>query len=147
MTVFKGRVIIEGEVDGPVLVSKAGFNALASFHAVVDGNSLTAICGDAQNPDLYGRELQDKIICAPGSVGSTTAGPCRDRVAELGLALKALLFAGNVDSTTAGGLVLAQVWRGMGIICVDRLGDSFIEQACQASGVRVMRDGQVHIYV
>ena len=146
MTVFSGRVIIKGEADGPVLVSMAGFNALASYHAVVDGNSPAAICSDAENPDLRGRELQDKIICAPGSVGSTTAGPCWDRVAELGLAPKALLFAGNVDSTTAGGLILAQVWRDTSIICVDRLGDSFLEQARHAGGVRVMRDGQVHIF-
>jgi predicted aconitase with swiveling domain len=145
VTVFTGRVVIKGEAAGPVLVSATGFNALASYHAVVDGNSLAAICSDAENPDLYGQNLQDKIICAPGSVGSTTAGPCWDRIAELGLAPRAMLFAGNIDSTTAGGLILAQVWRDTNIICIDRLGEAFLEQVRSAIKVQVTTDGQVCI--
>jgi predicted aconitase with swiveling domain len=146
VTLFTGRVVIKGEAAGPVLVSATGFNALASYHAVVDGNSLAAICSDAENPDLYGQDLQAKIICAPGSVGSTTAGPCWDRIAELGLAPRAMLFAGNVDSTTAGGLILAQVWRDTNIICIDRLGDAFLELVGDAVEVRVSSDGQVQVW-
>jgi len=144
VTHLQGRVVIAGELAGPVQVSRSGFNTLASYHAIVDGQSSSAICSDAENPDLYGLDLQGSIICAPCSVGSTTAGPCWDRVAELGLAPAAMLFAGNVDTTTAGGLILAQIWRDTSVVCVDRLGDSLLQLAEMSSNVRISLDGQVY---
>jgi hypothetical protein len=41
-----------------------------------------AVCSDQDNAELFGRDLKDKIVCLPISIGSTSAGATWDRVAH-----------------------------------------------------------------
>jgi len=144
-TTFKGRLVFGGPVDGTALVSTVGFNTLAAFcDAILDGTS-DAKCADKQNDSLFGRNLKDTILCAPKCVGSTTAGPVWEYVSANDIAPRALLLAGSVDSLTAGGLVLADVWIGKPITLIDRLGDDFLSAVSDGGNIRVAGDGVVTI--
>ena len=50
--IFKGRVVVPGEVTLKALVSHGGFNTLASFKDCKEGKNT---CTDQNNPDLYGK--------------------------------------------------------------------------------------------
>lgn len=143
--VFEGRLVLGGPVEGPALISDVGFNPLAAFcDAIVDGSS-DARCADTQNSTIFGKDLKGAMLCAPSCVGSTTAGPVWEYVAGHGIAPGALLLAGPVDSLTAGGLVLTDVWIGRPITLVDRLGDDFLSWITDGDCVLVTDDGIVEV--
>lgn len=140
---LRGRALIVGEIAAPAAVSRVGFNPFASFCDQFDGGIDTAVCGDPQNTELFGKPLTGRIVLAPFCVGSTSAGPCWERIAELGLAPAGLLLPGDVDPLTAGGLILADVWLDTPIVCVDRLGPELLDQVETGDELRVSRDGVV----
>jgi predicted aconitase with swiveling domain len=143
--VFEGRLVLGGPTEGRALVSDMGFNPLAAFcDAIVDG-AANAHCADRQNGRLFGKDLKGIMLCAPSCVGSTTAGPVWEYVAENGIAPGALLLAGPVDSLTAGGLVLTEVWIGRPITLVDRLGQEFVSAVREGDHVEVRGDGSVAV--
>jgi predicted aconitase with swiveling domain len=145
-TVFDGRLVLGGPTEGRALVTNMGFNPLAAFcDAIVDG-AAEARCADAQNPGLFGKDLEGAMLCAPSCVGSTTAGPVWEYVADTGIAPGALLLAGPVDSLTAGGLVLTEVWIGRPITLVDRLGERFLAMVREGDRVEVREDGTVAVH-
>ena len=86
-----------------------------------------ALCADSGNQKLYGKNLADKIICLPKTVGSTSSGAVWQRLAKMGNTPKAMLFSEQIDSLDAAGLVVADVWAGKRIYTVDQLGDDFLE--------------------
>jgi len=132
-------------VDGAALVSNVGFNALAAFcDAILDG-TVDAKCADKQNESLYGKNLKNTMLCAPKCVGSTTAGPVWEYVSANDIAPRTLLLSGSVDSLTAGGLVLADVWIGKPITLIDRLGEDFLSAVCDGSSIQVEGDGLVNV--
>ncbi len=139
----RGRALIAGEIAAPAAVSRVGFNPFASFCDQFDGAIDTAVCGDPQNAALFGEPLTGRIVIAPFCVGSTSAGPCWERIAELGLAPAGLLLPGDVDPLTAGGLILADVWLDTPIVCVDRLGSELLDQVETGDELRVSREGVV----
>ena len=142
---FRGRLVLGGSTGGMARVSSTGFNPLAAFcDAIADGTT-DAKCADRQNENLYGKNLKDVILCAPACVGSTTAGPVWEYVAANGIAPKALLLSGPVDSLTAGGLVLTNVWIGKPITLIDRLGEDFLHSVCDGSSILVGNDGLVTV--
>lgn len=140
---FKGRAVLAGSVDGQALVTHGGFNTLASFYKSISEGAQRAICSDQDNRDLYGKDLTDKIICLPQTIGSTSAGATWDTVAHRGIAPKAMLFSQPIDSLTSAGLVLADVWGGKRIIAVDQLGDEFLEFVQDGFHITVLEDGTV----
>lgn len=142
---FKGRLVLGGPAHGTALVSTSGFNALAAYSDAIVDKTATAICVDRQNVELYGKELGGCVLCVPSCIGSTTAGPVWEYVAAHGIAPKALLLSKPVDSLTAGGLTLAQVWIGKPVSLVDCLGDAFLSAVGNGSEVRVDADGHVWI--
>ncbi|MBN1221927.1 MAG: DUF126 domain-containing protein, partial [Candidatus Aminicenantes bacterium] len=107
---YNGRVILPGTAKGPALVTHQGFNTLASYYKTLSGNTQRAICSDQDNKDLYQKDLTDKILCLPKTIGSTSAGATWVQIAEMGLAPKALLFSGPIDSLAAAGVALVDVW-------------------------------------
>ena len=142
---FQGRVVLAGEVTGSALVTRTGFNSLAAFYKSMVSGSKQAICSDQNNPDLFGKDLKDSIICLPQTSGSTSAGATWDRVAFMGIAPKAMLFSKSIDSLGAAGLILADQWVGKRIVTIDELGDeflAFVEEGCQVS---IFHDGRVRI--
>mgnify|MGYP002547412812 FL=1 len=49
---FQGRVVAQGQVTAPALVSHGGLNTLASFQKALQFGDKKATCGDQNNPDL-----------------------------------------------------------------------------------------------
>ena len=74
MKEFKGRVITPGTVTAPAVVSRQGFNTLASMQMALQFGDKQVKCGDQSNPDLYGKPLYGKALCLPQTIGSTTGG-------------------------------------------------------------------------
>ena len=107
--VFKGRPVLPAEIQGEAVVTRSGFNTLACFYKSILTDAAKAVCGDQDNPELFGRNLTGKVLCLPKSIGSTSAGAAWDRIAKMGIAPRALLFAQHIDSLSAAGLVLADV--------------------------------------
>jgi uncharacterized protein len=142
---FKGRVILGGEVSGLALVTRTGFNSLAAFYQSMVSGSKQAVCSDQNNPDLYGKDLKDRIICLPKTSGSTSAGATWDRVAFMGIAPKAMLFSQPIDSLGAAGLILADQWVGLRIVTIDKLGDEFLTFTNENNRITVFQDGLVRV--
>ena len=143
---FKGRPVIPGNVSGAAAVSHRGFNTYASFFKSIHEPSDAAICADSGNEDLYGRDLADKVICVPGTTGSTSGGAVWQRLIKMGNAPKAMLFANAIDSLAAGGLIVADLWAGRRIVVVDRLGDAFLETVVHGDAITIGVDGGVAIH-
>ncbi len=83
---FKGRGILPGAATGEALVTRRGFNTYASFFTSIHTPTGKAICADSGNPDLHGMDLAGKIICLPGTTGSTSSGAVWSRLAKMGTA-------------------------------------------------------------
>ena len=142
---FRGRIILAGEISGVALVTHTGFNSLAAFYKSMVSGSKQAICSDQNNPDLFGKDMKDRIICLPKTSGSTSAGATWDRVAYMGIAPKAMLFSKSIDSLGAAGLILADQWVGKRIITLDQLGDEFLAFVEEGSQVTIFQDGFVRV--
>ena len=140
---FHGRVILPGDVEGEALVTHTGFNTLASFYGSIRTEAQTATCSDHTNQELFGKTLTDRILCLPKTTGSTSAGAALEKVAQMGIAPKAMLFSESIDSLAAAGLILADVWVGQRICTVDRLGREFLEYVKDGQRIEVRDDGTI----
>lgn len=140
---FEGHPVVPGDVSGVAAVSRGGFNTYASYFTSLHEPSRTAICADSGNADLHGIDLAGKVLCVPGTIGSTSGGAVWQRLVELGNAPAAVLFSGPIDPVAAGGLIVADVWTEGGIVVVDRLGDAFLEAVAQGDGIVVKGSGEV----
>jgi predicted aconitase with swiveling domain len=143
--IFKGKSILPGKVEGEALVTHYGFNTYASFLTSMFAQEKVAKCSDRSNPQLYGKILSGKVICLPKTIGSTSSGAVWQRVAQLGIAPKALLFSGKIDPLAAGGLIVADVWAGMRIVTVDQLGGEFLKTIRSGDWVVIKENGTVAI--
>lgn len=141
--VFKGRAILPAEIEGEAVVTHIGFNTLACYYRSILTDAKKAICGDQDNPELFGKDLTDKVICLPKSIGSTSAGATWDRIAKMEIAPRAMLFSEHIDSLSAAGLVLADVWVGKRICAIDQLGEEFLNCVKTGKMVSIKADGSV----
>ncbi len=142
---FKGRAILSGQIEGEALVTHAGFNTYASFYTSMHTQAQVAECCDSGNPELYQKIMSNKLICLPKTIGSTSGGAVWQRVAQMGIAPKAMLVSQQIDSLAAGGLIVADVWMGKRIYTIDRLGDEFLETVKEGDRIRIKKDGLVII--
>ncbi len=142
---FKGRTILPGTAAGEVLVTRRGFNTYASFFTSIHTRTRKAICADSGNPDLYQKDLANKIICLPKTTGSTSSGAVWQRLAKRGIAPLAMLFSQQIDSLAAGGLIVADIWAGKRIITVDQLGESFLDAIKSGDRVTIDENGIVKV--
>jgi len=143
--VFQGRPILPAETRGQAVVTHTGFNTLACYYKSILTNASRAVCGDQDNPELFGRDLTDKIICLPKGIGSTSAGATWERIAIMGIAPAAMLFSQQIDSLSAAGLVLADVWAARRICAVDQLGDEFLNYVQAGQPIHIGSDGRVTV--
>jgi predicted aconitase with swiveling domain len=137
--------VLAGEATGEAVVSRLPFDALASFKRGLQSGESTANSSDERNTDIFGARLTGSVLCVPVAVGSTSAGTTWDLISVRRLEPAAILFAGVIDSLSAGGLIVARVWNGSRIVVVDGLGDEFLDAAYDGAGVRVACDGSVVI--
>ena len=143
MKEFTGRVIAPGTVTAEAVVSRVGFNTLASFQGALQFGDKKATCGDQNNPDLYGKQMLGKALCLPQTIGSTTGGLVLYCACAMERQPACMLFSKPIDSLAAAGSILASVWLdGVSMPVVDSLGDEFLEYVQHGMTITV-KDGGV----
>ncbi len=144
MKVFKGRVVAPGTVTAEALVSHGGLNTLASFQKALQFGDKTATCGDQNNPDLYGKQMQGKALCLPMTIGSTTGGLVLYCACAMQRQPACMLFSKPIDSLAAAGAILADVWLpDVTMPVVDSLGDDFLDYVKDGMSITVKDGGEV----
>ena len=71
MRQFQGRVVTPGTVTAEALVTKQGFNTLASFQMALQFGDKAVKCGDQNNGEIHGKSMLGKALCLPQTIGST----------------------------------------------------------------------------
>ena len=146
MKEFKGRIVTPGTVTAKAVVSKEGFNTLASMQMALQFGDKSVKCGDQNNPALHGKPLAGKALCLPQTIGSTTGGLVLYCACAMGRQPACMLFANHIDSLAAAGAVLADVWvDGVSMPVVDSLGDEFLNYVKDGMTVTVKADGVVEV--
>ena len=146
MKQFKGRVVTPGTVTAEAVVTKNGFNTLASFQNALQFGDKEVKCGDQNNADLYGKSLLNKALCLPQTIGSTTGGLVLYCACALKKNPACMLFSQPIDSLAAAGAVLADVWvDGVTMPVVDSLGEEFLEYVKDGMTVTIKEDGIVEV--
>lgn len=145
MKEFKGRVIAPGNWEGEAVVTRQGFNTLATFQKSAMANKSEVIAADQNNADLFGKNITGKALCLPITIGSTTGGLVIQTVCAMGINPKCFLFSEHIDSLAASGIVLARVWENSGVIAVDKLGEEFLNTVQTGDRIKVTEDGTVTI--
>jgi predicted aconitase with swiveling domain len=143
---FQGRPLLPGKLEGKALVSRQAFNTSGSYlNNMFAGETKKAICTDAANKDLYQKDLKGAIICTTQTVGSTLGGCVLMGMSELGVGPQALLFAWHIDSVSAAGLFMNDIWNEKRIITVDLLGDEFLKAVKTGDPIAIHEDGTVEV--
>jgi predicted aconitase with swiveling domain len=143
---FKGRPVLSGKLKGKALVSKQAFNLTGSFlKNMFAGETKTAPCTDPTNKELYEKDLKGTIICTPQTVGSTMGAGTVMMLSQLGVQPQAWLFSSHIDSISAGGLLIDDVWNKKRVITIDLLGDEFLEAVKTGDPVNILEDGTVEV--
>jgi len=143
---FKGRPIVPGNLKGEALVSKQPFNTTASYFTnMFAGNTKDAPCTDANNKELYKKDLSGAIMCTPQTVGSTMGAGAIMGMNLLGVGFKAMLFSDHIDSIAAGGLIMDDVWNDRKVITIDLLGEEFMNTVKTGDAIKISEDGTVEV--
>ena len=146
MKEFKGRIVAPGTVTAEAVVSRYGFNTLASFQSALQFGDKKATCGDQNNPDLNGKEMAGKALCLPQTIGSTTGGLVLFSACAMGRQPACMLFANHIDSLAAAGAILADVWLdNVSMPVVDCLGDEFLEYVKDGMMITIKENGVVEV--
>ena len=140
---FQGRAIVPGSAKAQALVSRQGFNTLASFQKALMFKDKSAKCSDQNNPDLFEKPMHGAALCLPQTIGSTTGGMVLYCAAALGQQPACLLFSKPIDSLAAAGAILADVWTDVSMPVVDTLGEEFLAYVSTGVAIEVKPDGTV----
>ena len=146
MRQFQGRVVTKGEVTASAVVTKEGFNTLASFQNALQFGDKEVKCGDQNNKDLFGKSLLGKALCLPQTIGSTTGGLVLYCACAMEKNPACMLFSNQIDSLAAAGAVLADVWvDGISMPVVDSLGDEFLDYVKDGMKITIKPNGVVEV--
>ncbi len=146
MRTFQGRVVAEGTVTAPAVVSHSGLNTLASFQKALQFGDKKASCGDQNNPELYGKAMAGKALCLPRTIGSTTGGLVLYCACSMHRQPACMLFSEPIDSLAAAGAVLADVWLPeVSMPVVDSLGQDFLDYVRDGMLVTVRESGVIEV--
>lgn len=155
MNQFTGRIIVpipakaardgQASLRAEALVSRQGFNTLASFQKALMFGDKKAACSDQNNGDLYGKPMAGKALCLPQTIGSTTGGMVLFCAAALEQQPACLLFSRPIDSLAAAGAILAGVWTEHPMPTIDSLGDEFLAAVRTGSFVTLDNSGTVTV--
>lgn len=145
MKKFKGRVIAKGNFVGEAVVTHQGFNTLASCQKSALMNKKNINVSDQNNSEIYNLDITNKILCLPITIGSTTGGLIIQTICDMKINPRAFLFSETIDSLAASGIVLAKVWQDSNIICIDQLGEEFLNSVHTNDQVEIKEDGTVII--
>ena len=143
---FQGRVVAQGKVTAPALVSHGGLNTLASFQKALQFGDKKATCGDQHNPDLYGKQMLGKALCLPRTIGSTTGGLVLYCACSMQRRPACMLFSEPIDSLAAAGAILSDVWLdGEAMPVIDSLGEEFLSYVKDGMQITVDVSGLVTV--
>ena len=143
---FQGRVVAQGKVTAPALVSHGGLNTLASFQKALQFGDKRATCGDQNNPDLYGKQMLGTALCLPRTIGSTTGGLVLYCACSMQRRPACMLFSEPIDSLAAAGAILSDVWLdGEAMPVVDSLGEEFLSYVKDGMQITVDVSGLVTV--
>lgn len=145
MKVFKGRPVVPGASKAEALVSRAGFNTLASFQKSLMFNDKQSTCSDQNNPDIYKKPMAGKALCLPQTIGSTTGGMLLYCASAMSQQPACLLFSKPIDSLAAAGAILSGVWTDASMPTIDSLGNEFLEYVKTGMTVTIEEDGTVTV--
>ena len=146
MKQFQGRVVTPGNVTAEALVTKQGFNTLASFQMALQFGDKEVKCGDQNNDEIHGKSMLGKALCLPQTIGSTTGGLVLYCACALNKNPACLLFANHIDSLAAAGAILADVWvDGISMPVVDSLGEEFLEYVKDGMKITIKENGVVEV--
>ena len=145
MKTFQGRVVTPGCVKAEALVTREGFNTLASFQSPLQFGDKTAKCGDQNNTDIFEQPMVGTALCLPQTIGSTTGGMVLYCAKAMDRAPACMLFSEHIDSLPAAGAVLAAVWTDSPMPTVDCLGEEFLNTVKTGDKIKVYEDGTVEI--
>ncbi|HZK10117.1 MAG TPA: DUF126 domain-containing protein [Clostridia bacterium] len=145
MKEFKGRVVVPGTTKAPALVSREGFNTLASFQKALMFGDKKGTCSDQNNRDLYEKKMADKALCLPQTIGSTTGGMVLYCASALSISPSCLLFSKPIDSLAAAGAILSDVWTDKNLSTIDNLGEEFLDYVQDDMIVEVLEGGIVRV--
>lgn len=146
MRTFTGRIVAEGTITAPAVVSKGGLNTLASFQKALQFGDKKATCGDQNNPDLYGKEMAGKALCLPRTIGSTTGGLVLYGACSMKRQPACMLFSEPIDSLAAAGAILADIWiDDVTMPVIDSLGEEFLEYVKDGMTITVKENGVVEV--
>ena len=81
----------------------------------------------------------------PQTIGSTTGGLVIQTVCQMGINPAALLFANEIDSLAASGVILAKNWENSPIIAIDKLGADILTAIKTGDTIHVLEDGTVTV--
>ncbi len=132
-----------GTAKAPALVSRDGFNTLASFQKSLMFNDKNATCSDQNNRDLYKKKMAGKALCLPQTIGSTTGGLVLYCASAMKVAPACLLFSKQIDSLAAAGAILSDVWTDSKLPTIDSLGEEFLEYVKDDMIIEILEDGVV----
>lgn len=146
MKQFQGRVVTPGEVTAQAVVTKQGFNTLASFQMALQFGDKDVKCGDQNNEELHGKPLIGKVLCLPQTIGSTTGGLVLYCACAMEKNPACMLFSNHIDSLAAAGAILADVWvDGVSMPVIDCLGEEFINYVKDGMTITVKENGIVEV--
>lgn len=146
MKKFKGRVVTPGTVTAEAVVTREGFNTLASLQKALQFGDKTATCNDQNNKDLYGKPLAGKALCLPQTIGSTTGGLVLYCASAMKRQPACMLFSNHIDSLACAGAVLSEVWvDDVTMPVVDCLGDEFLNYVKDGMKITIESDGTVTV--
>ena len=146
MREFTGRVIAPGTVTAEAVVSRQGFNTLASLQSALQFGDKKATCSDQNNTDLYNKPLAGKALCLPMTIGSTTGGLVLYTACAMGRQPACMLFSNPIDSLAAAGSILASVWLpDVKMPVVDSLGQEFLDYVKDGMSITIGEDGVVTV--
>jgi hypothetical protein len=66
-------------------------------------------------------------------------------LSELGVQPQAFLFSSHIDSISAGGLIMDDVWNGRRVVTIDLLGDDFLKSVNTGDPIAIHEDGTVEV--
>ncbi len=145
MRTFQGRAVVPGSCTAEALVSREGFNTLASYQMALMFGDKKVKCGDQNNPDLYKKPMAGKALCLPMTIGSTTGGMVLFAACSMGRQPACMLFSKHIDSLAASGAILGGVWTQASMPVVDQLGDEFLQYVQTGTRITVAPDGTVTV--
>ena len=144
MKEFKGRIVAPGTVTAEAVVTRSGFNTLASFQMALQFGDKEVKCGDQSNKQLYGKPLLGKALCLPQTIGSTTGGMVLYCACAMERQPACMLFSKPIDSLAAAGSILVSVWlENVSMPVVDSLGDEFLDYVKDGMSITIKEGGIV----